>query len=47
MIASLLTEAPTAQFTQDNAWVVILKAVLIFAFCVVVTLLMILSLIHI
>ena len=38
---NILAEAPTAQFTHDNAWVVILKAVLIFVFCVVVTLLMI------
>ena len=38
---SIRTEAPTVDFSQDNAWVVILKAVLIFAFCVVVTLLMI------
>jgi NADH-quinone oxidoreductase subunit H len=37
----LLAEAPTANFSQDNGWVVLLKAVLIFAFCVVTTLLMI------
>ncbi len=36
-----LAEAPTADFSQDNGWVVLLKAVLIFAFCVVTTLLMI------
>ena len=34
-------ENPTADFSQDNGWVVVLKAVLIFAFCVVTTLLMI------
>jgi NADH-quinone oxidoreductase subunit H len=38
---SFLAEAPTAQFTQDNGWVVILKAVLIFVFCVLTTLVMI------
>jgi NADH-quinone oxidoreductase subunit H len=37
----LLAEAPTANFSQDNGWVVLLKAVLIFVFCVVTTLLMI------
>jgi NADH-quinone oxidoreductase subunit H len=37
----LLAEAPTADFSQDNGWVVLLKAVLIFVFCVVTTLLMI------
>jgi NADH-quinone oxidoreductase subunit H len=36
-----LAENPVADFSQDNGWVVLLKAVLIFAFCVVVTLLMI------
>jgi len=36
-----LTEAPTADFSRDNGWVVLLKAVLIFAFCVVATLMMI------
>ncbi len=40
-MTGLLAEGPTADFSQDNAWVVILKAVLIFVFCVVVTLLMI------
>jgi NADH-quinone oxidoreductase subunit H len=37
----LRAENPTADFGQDNGWVVLLKAVLIFAFCVVTTLLMI------
>jgi NADH-quinone oxidoreductase subunit H len=37
----LRAENPTADFSQDNGWVVLLKAVLIFAFCVVTTLLMI------
>jgi NADH-quinone oxidoreductase subunit H len=37
----LLAEAPTADFSQDNGWVVLLKAVLIFVICVVTTLLMI------
>ncbi len=36
-----LAEAPAADFSQDNGWVVLLKAVLIFVFCVVTTLLMI------
>lgn len=36
-----LAEAPTADFSNDNGWVVLLKAVLIFVFCVVTTLLMI------
>jgi NADH-quinone oxidoreductase subunit H len=36
-----LAENPTADFSQDNAWVIIVKAVVIFAFCVVTTLLMI------
>jgi NADH-quinone oxidoreductase subunit H len=36
-----LAEAPKADFSNDNGWVVLLKAVLIFAFCVVTTLLMI------
>jgi NADH-quinone oxidoreductase subunit H len=36
-----VAENPTADFSQDNGWVVVVKAVLIFAFCVVVTLLMI------
>jgi NADH-quinone oxidoreductase subunit H len=39
--AAFRAENPTADFSQDNGWVVLLKAVLIFAFCVVVTLLMI------
>ena len=34
-------ENPAASFADDNWWVVVLKAVLIFAFCVVATLLMI------
>jgi NADH-quinone oxidoreductase subunit H len=34
-------ENPAADFSQDNGWVVTLKAVLIFVFCVVTTLLMI------
>jgi NADH-quinone oxidoreductase subunit H len=37
----VLAEAPTADFSNDNGWVVLLKAVLIFVFCVVTTLLMI------
>jgi NADH-quinone oxidoreductase subunit H len=37
----LLAEAPTADFSQDNGWVVLLKALLIFVFCVVTTLMMI------
>ena len=37
----VLAEAPTADFSHDNGWVVLLKAVLIFVFCVVTTLLMI------
>jgi NADH-quinone oxidoreductase subunit H len=37
----ILSEAPTADFSNDNGWVVLLKAVLIFVFCVVTTLLMI------
>jgi NADH-quinone oxidoreductase subunit H len=37
----LLAEAPKADFSNDNGWVVLLKAVLIFVFCVVTTLLMI------
>src|SRR3954462_7429209 len=41
MTNSLLAEAPQADFSNDNGWVVLLKAVLIFAFCVVTTLLMI------
>src|SRR6186713_1872422 len=39
--SSLLAEAPQADFSHDNGWVVTLKAVLIFVFCVVTTLLMI------
>ncbi len=39
--AALPAEVPQADFSQDNGWVVLLKAVLIFAFCVVTTLLMI------
>ena len=35
------SENPAADFSNDNWWVVVLKAVLIFAFCVVATLLMI------
>ena len=30
-----LAENPTADFSNDTGWVVLLKAVLIFAFCVV------------
>ncbi len=37
----LLAENPTADFSQDNGWVVFGKAVFIFAFLVVITLLMI------
>jgi NADH-quinone oxidoreductase subunit H len=37
----LLAEAPKADFSNDNGWVVLLKAVLIFVFCVVTTLMMI------
>ena len=40
-MSGLLAEAPKADFSQDNGWVVLLKAVLIFVFCVVTTLLMI------
>jgi NADH-quinone oxidoreductase subunit H len=35
------TDNPVVDFSQDNGWVVLLKAVVIFAFCVVATLLMI------
>jgi NADH-quinone oxidoreductase subunit H len=41
LAAGLRAENPTFDFSQDNGWVVLLKAVLIFAFCVVTTLLMI------
>ena len=39
--ASGVSENPAASFADDNVWVVILKAVVVFAFCVVATLLMI------
>ena len=37
----MLSENPVADFSQDTGWVVLLKAVLLFAFAVVATLLMI------
>ena len=40
-IAATVSENPVADFSQDNGWVVLLKAVLLFGFAVVATLLMI------
>jgi NADH-quinone oxidoreductase subunit H len=40
-LLALTAEAPTADFSQDNGWVVLGKAVFIFVFLVVLTLLMI------
>jgi NADH-quinone oxidoreductase subunit H len=39
--AGLHTETPVANFSQDNGWIVLVKAVIVFAFAVVATLLMI------
>ena len=38
---ALLAENPTVDFSQDNGWVILVKTVVVFAFLVVVTLLMI------